>query len=107
MSKFIQLKSKNFQIVNVDNIKSVEEIKNRLKLRYICTNDDEFIEKFSTEEELQERIKILKEKLLGEINIGINFNQKPINRCFAIEDFVVKELLEQVNERGWLNCERF
>lgn len=86
MSKFIELKNENFKMVNVSSIKSVEEIKSRLKLRYIFTDDEEFAERFETEEELQERIKILKEKLMGEISIGINLNQKHYLSAFDIEE---------------------
>ena len=86
MSKFIQLKSKNFKIVNIDTIKRIEQFRDNTRLRYIFTDGSEFAEIFETEEEIQVRIKTLKEKLMGEISIGINLNQKPINSGSGIEE---------------------
>ncbi|WP_250277379.1 hypothetical protein [[Clostridium] colinum] len=87
MSKFIELKSKNFKKVNVDSIKMIEQVRDYTRLRYIFTDDSEFVEVFETEEELQNRITVLKVVLMGVTEIHLNV--KPIKKIEMDEIFAI------------------
>lgn len=68
MKGFIELKSKNFKTVNVDSIKMIEQVRERTRLRYVLTDDSEFVEVFETEEEFQDRLQNVRKFLMDEIS---------------------------------------
>ena len=68
MKRFIQLKSRYFKIVNVNNIKRIEQVKNYTRLRYTFADNSEFVEVFETEEEFQDRLQNVRKFLIDEIS---------------------------------------